>query len=281
MKNIINKVKALAHSHNVNQQKISHFIIDLHFDLAQYSATKMGAQLGISDSSIIRYAKSLGCSGFPDLKLQLAAQSQHVSPRHNQSVYDDIQSSDSTRDILAKSQYLFTSKIEQSLSLIEADTIEHCAELLVHADKIVLSGIGSSALVASDINHKLIRSGCNVHFNPDYHTQIIQASLLKCNDVLFVISARGNTQEVLTAIDKAREAKAKVIALTQYGEGKVAQQADYVIPYSYTEEHSQLGMVTPQLLQMIAFDVLFFKLNTMTDSANMHKALSSIRTIQQ
>lgn len=280
MESIINKVKVLAHSTNLNEQRISHFIIEQQFDLAKFSATKVGAKLGISDSSVIRYAKSIGCSGFPDLKLKLAALAPQAQKLPTQSVYAEIESSDSTQTIIEKSKNLFTSKIEQSLSLIDTDTIERSAELLLKANKILLSGIGASAVVAADINHKLIRSGFNVQFNLDYHIQIVQASLLKKDDVLLVVSARGNTQEVLATIEKARANDAKVIALTRYGKGKVAQLSDFVIPYSYTEEHNQLGMVTPQLLQMIAFDILFFKLNTLTDSVSMNTALDSLRQIQ-
>ena len=280
MESIINKVKVLAHSTNLNEQRISHFIIEQQFDLAKFSATKVGAKLGISDSSVIRYAKSIGCSGFPDLKLKLAALAPQAQKLPTQSVYAEIESSDSTQTIIEKSKNLFTSKIEQSLSLIDTDTIERSAELLLKANKILLSGIGASAVVAADINHKLIRSGFNVQFNLDYHIQIVQASLLKKDDVLLVVSARGNTQEVLATIEKARANGAKVIALTRYGKGKVAQLSDFVIPYSYTEEHNQLGMVTPQLLQMIAFDILFFKLNTLTDSISMNTALDSLRQIQ-
>lgn len=281
MNTLINKVKALEYSANVNEQKIAQFIIEQNFDLARQSATKMGATLGISDSSIIRFAKSLGCSGFPDLKLKLAGASHQIASQQSPQVYQEISLSDSTLDIVEKSKRLFTEKIEQSLCLIEPEMIDQCAALLMGSGKIVLTGIGTSALVASDINHKLIRTGLNVHFNPDYHTQIVQASLLTERDVLLVISARGNSQEVITAIEKAREGGAKVIALTRYGRGKVAQLSDHVIPYSYSETHEQLGMVTSQLLQMIAFDVLYFKLNTLIDQVSMNTALTTIRNIQQ
>lgn len=281
MENIINKVKALAHSSNQNENKISNFIISQQFDLSKYSATKVGFQLGISDSSVIRYAKSLGCSGFPDFKLKLAALSPSAELAVISPIYAEIEHCDSTRLIIEKSKSLFTSKIEQSLSLIDAETIDCCANTLLGANKILLSGIGTSALVAADINSKLIRSGFNVQFNQDYHIQIVQASLLKKEDVLFAVSARGDTPEVLAAIDKAKTNEAKVISLTRYGKGKVAQLSDFVIPFSYTEEHNQLGMVTPQLLQMIAFDILFFKLNMLTDSASMSTALNSLGQIQR
>nr|WP_086938531.1 MurR/RpiR family transcriptional regulator [Thaumasiovibrio occultus] len=280
MSGIVNKIKALLQNGNPNEQKISQYVIDHHFDLSKLSATKLGAELGMSDSSVIRYAKLLGCSGFPDLKLQLAAQAAQLPENDEKEIYHGIAASDSTAQIIEKSKALFTSKIEQSISLIDADTIEQCATLLLAANKVVLTGIGASALVASDINHKLIRAGLNIHFNPDYHTQIVQASLLAPGDVLIVVSARGNTPEVLFAMEKARDAGAKVMAITRFGKDKVAQLADFVIPYSNSEEHAQLGMVTSQLLMMISFDVLFFKLNTLIDSSSMSKALNSIRTIQ-
>ncbi|KQA18011.1 MurR/RpiR family transcriptional regulator [Vibrio metoecus] len=281
MDKLINKVKTLVHSSNQNEQKLSQLIVERQFDLSELSATKVGALLGISDSSVIRYAKSLGCSGFPDLKLKLAAQAPYVMARSAQSVYASIETGDSTAQIIEKAKHLFVSTIEQSIGLMDAESVEQCAQQLLKANKIALAGIGASAIVAADINHKLIRAGFNVQFNQDYHIQIVQASLLKADDVLLVVSARGNTQEVLTAIERAQQNGAQVIALTRYGRDKVAQLADYVIPYSYTEEHSQLGMVTPQLLQMAAFDIVFFKLITLTDSFSMHTALSSIQHIQQ
>lgn len=281
MNSLISKVKALVNSKNSNEQRISRFIIEQQFDLSKQSATSMGKALGISDSSIIRYTKSLGCSGFPDFKLQLTAQSPQAVSFPRQDIYEGINASDSTRSIIEKSKHLFADKIEQSLNLIEAETVEQCAQLLINSNKVVLAGIGTSALVASDINHKLIRAGLTVQFNLDYHTQIVQASLLKSDDVLLVVSARGETQEMIEAIELAHQARATVIALTRYGKDKVAQLADFVIPYSYSEEHGKLGMVTPQLLQMIAFDVLYFRVNSLIAPDSMYKAINTIRRIQQ
>lgn len=175
MDKLINKVKTLVHSSNQNEQKLSQLIVERQFDLSELSATKVGALLGISDSSVIRYAKSLGCSGFPDLKLKLAAQAPQEMARTAQSVYASIETGDSTAQIIEKAKHLFVSTIEQSIGLIDAELVEQCAQQLLKANKIALAGIGASAIVAADINHKLIRAGFNVQFNQDYHIQIVQA----------------------------------------------------------------------------------------------------------
>lgn len=268
------------HSKNRTDQRISAFIIEHQFDLSALNATKMGEALGISDSSVIRYAKAMGCSGFPDFKVRLAA----AMPREGETsheIYEGIEATDTTRLIVEKSKRMFTSKIEQSLDLIDPQTIDACAKLLIDGRKILLVGIGTSALVALDINHKLIRSGLNVQFNYDYHTQLVQASLLQPGDVLLAISARGETSEIIEAIELARDGGAQTIAITRYGKNKVSQLANHVIPYSYTEVHEKLGMVTPQILQMIAFDILFFRINSVISPDSMSKAMSTIRKSRQ
>lgn len=153
MDKLINKVKTLVHSSNQNEQKLSQLIVERQFDLSELSATKVGALLGISDSSVIRYAKSLGCSGFPDLKLKLAAQAPQVMARTAQSVYASIETGDSTAQIIEKAKHLFVSTIEQSIGLMDAESVEQCAQQLLKANKIALAGIGASAIVAADINH--------------------------------------------------------------------------------------------------------------------------------
>lgn len=275
MDTLISKINALRHTKNSSDRRISAFIIARQFDIASLSATRMGQALGLSDSSIIRYAKALGCRGFPDFKLKLTAARTQAQPERHE-VYEGIESTDCTRAIVEKSKRLFAGKIEQSLDLIDPQTIDTCARLLIGGGKIVLTGIGTSALIALDINHKLIRCGLNVQFNYDYHTQLVQASLLQPGDVLLAVSARGNSDEVVEAIGLARNAGAHTLAITCYGKNKVSQLAEHVIPYSYSEVHEKLGMVTPQILQMIAFDILFFRINSLVSPDSMSKALDTI-----
>ncbi|MGL5700324.1 MAG: MurR/RpiR family transcriptional regulator [Kluyvera sp.] len=276
METIISKIQALAEAKNSGDRRISAFLIERNFDISDLSATRMGQELGISDSSVIRYAKTLGCSGFPEFKLWLAAANRPSKESTRQEIYEGIEASDTTSQIVDKARRLFASKIDQSLDLLDPQIIDTCARLLIDGRKIVLVGIGTSALIALDINHKLIRSGLNVQFNYDYHTQIVQASLLQPGDVLLAVSARGETAEIVEALSLARERGAKTIAITRYGKNKVSQLADYVIPYSYTEAHEKLGMVTPQILQMIAFDILFFRINSMVSPESMSTALRTI-----
>lgn len=276
MSEIISKIKALVESGNDSERKLSRLIVDRNFDITKLSAARLGDMANVSDASAIRFAKSLGFSGFTEFKMTLFS----LPPQKGVTagLYQNLTVSDSTQSLIDKSKQLFTNRIDSSLSLMNAGIIEQCAEKLIVANRVVVVGVGASALVAADINHKLTRSGINVHFNPDYHTQLTQVSLSSEKDLVIFVSARGNTKEVLTALESAKEVGATTVALTRYGKDKLAQNCDYVIPYYYHEEHAELGMVTPQILQMISFDVLFFKMTALLGHGNkpLIKAINTI-----
>jgi len=67
-------------------------------------------------------------------------------------------------------------------------------------------------------------------------------------------------------LQSAKETGCTTVALTRFGQDDATKLADFTLPYFYDEQHSQLGVITPQVLQMVAFDTLFFKYLTLADS---------------
>ncbi|WP_087024082.1 MurR/RpiR family transcriptional regulator [Thaumasiovibrio subtropicus] len=279
MSEIANKVTALMETGSPTERKLSRLIVERHFDITDLSAKALGDMCDASNASVVRYARSLGCSGYSELKMALYGKKDQ--PVDSSELYQTLDKADSTPELIAKSKSLFTSGIERSLDLIDPDVLDLCAEKIIRSGKVVLIGIGASALVAAEINHKLIRIGINVQFNVDYHSQLVHASLMKADDVAIIISARGNTKEAIMALESAKEAGASVIALTRYGKDKISQMADWVIPYFYNEQHSQLGIVTPQLMQSVVFDVLFFKITAMMGDDVAHPLSKAISTVSR
>ena len=62
-----------------------------------------------------------------------------------------------------------------------------------HANRIVILGVGGSAIVGEDFEHKLLRIGIHSHTYSDNHLMVMVASQLKENDVVIAISQSGNT----------------------------------------------------------------------------------------
>ena len=161
---------------------------------------------------------------------------------------------------------MFISAIEKSLELLEPSTVDEVAKRMVNAKRIVLFGIGSSAIVASDIFHKLIRVNKHTLFSYDLHVQLSYSANLSADDFAIAVTARGNTQEINNMLRSAKEAGCSTVALCRFGQDEATKLADFTLPYFYDEQHTQLGVITPQVLQMVTFDTLFFKYLTLADS---------------
>ena len=71
------------------------------------------------------------------------------------------------------------------------------------------------------------------------------------------------------------------VALTRFGQDEATRLANYTLPYFYDEQHSQLGVITPQVLQMVAFDVLFFKYMTLAKGSAEKALLKGRQAVMQ
>ncbi|MEQ5127460.1 MurR/RpiR family transcriptional regulator [Providencia alcalifaciens] len=256
------KLESLLTRGKGTEQRIAKFLLEYRDSLVAMNAAELAREAGVSSASVIRFARQMGYRGYPEFKVDyLSDEKQHKA----ESLYGNLSRNDDTAQIIAKSGQLFISAIEKSLELLEPSAVDAIAQKLVEAKRIVLFGIGSSAIVANDIFHKLIRVNKSALFSPDLHVQLSYSANLGEGDLAIAVTARGNTPEINRMLKSAHENGCTTIALTRFGQDDAARLADLTLPYYYDEQHSQLGVITPQVLQMVIFDTLFFKYLTLAN----------------
>lgn len=256
------KLESLLTRGKGTEQRIAKFLLEYRDSLVAMNAAELAREAGVSSASVIRFARQMGYRGYPEFKVDyLSDEKQHKA----ESLYGNLSRNDDTAQIIAKSGQLFISAIEKSLELLEPAAVDAIAQKLVEAKRIVLFGIGSSAIVANDIFHKLIRVNKSALFSPDLHVQLSYSANLGEGDLAIAVTARGNTPEINRMLKSAHVNGCTTIALTRFGQDDAARLADLTLPYYYDEQHSQLGVITPQVLQMVIFDTLFFKYLTLAN----------------
>lgn len=256
------KLESLLTRGKGTEQRIAKFLLEYRDSLVAMNAAELAREAGVSSASVIRFARQMGYRGYPEFKVDyLSDEKQHKA----ESLYGNLSRNDDTAQIIAKSGQLFISAIDKSLELLEPAAVDAVAQKLVEAKRIVLFGIGSSAIVANDIFHKLIRVNKSALFSPDLHVQLSYSANLGEGDLAIAVTARGNTPEINRMLKSAHENGCTTIALTRFGQDDAARLADLTLPYYYDEQHSQLGVITPQVLQMVIFDTLFFKYLTLAN----------------
>lgn len=89
---------------------------------------------------------------------------------------------------------------------------------MISAKRIVLFGVGASAIVASDIFHKLIRVNKNTLFSADLHAQLAYSANLSADDLAIAVTARGNTADINRMLKAAKQEGCITVALTRFGQ---------------------------------------------------------------
>ncbi|QAV23450.1 MurR/RpiR family transcriptional regulator [Proteus hauseri] len=280
MSTVTKKLENLLMQGKGTEQRIAHYLLENSENIASMNAAELALKAGVSSASVIRFSRQMGYSGYPEFKVDYL--SEEKQQKNNGDVlYGNLAKTDTTEQIIVKTGHLFTSAIQDSLALLDANTIDVLAQNMVSAKRIVLFGIGASSVVASDIFHKLIRVNKNALFSPDLHAQLAYSANLSSDDLAIAVTARGNTVDINRMLKSAKKDKCLTMALTRFGQDEATRLADYTLPYFYDEQHSQLGVITPQVLQMVAFDVLFFKYMTLVNEQAERALLKGRQAVMQ
>ena len=174
------------------------------------SAATVAAQVGVSEPTVGRFCKSMDLKGFPDFKLQLAAELARQQPR----VAQDIEADDSVSRVIAKIFDGTRASLDAAQTSLDYHGVEQAAAALDQAHRIVLFGLGASAPVANDTEHKLLRFSTPVVAVTDAINQRMVSASLSPRDCVICISYTGRTILMEQAACLARDNGAVVIGIT-------------------------------------------------------------------
>jgi glucokinase len=205
----------------------------------------------VSQPTVIRFCRSLGCQGLSDFKLKLATGLTGTIPvSHSQ-----VHLGDTATDFGAKVLDNTVSAILQLREHLNFDHVETAIDLLNTARRIEFYGLGNSNIVAQDAHYKFFRFGIPTIAYGDLYMQAASAALLGKGDVIVAVSKSGRAPELLRVLDVAMQAGAKVIAITS-SNTPLAKRATVALETDHIEiRESQLSMIS-RILHLLMIDIL-------------------------
>jgi glucokinase len=205
----------------------------------------------VSQPTVIRFCRSLGCEGLSDFKLRLASGLTGTMPVTHAQVTGD----DSIAELGAKVLGNTASAILQVRDQLNRETLAHAIELLDGARRIEFHAAGQYSVVAQDAQFKFLRFGIASNAYCEPRLQTLAARALGPHDVAVVISSAGRVPELLEVADTARERGAKVVAITA-SQSPLARKADAALIVDHQEDaDTQLPMVS-RILHLLVIDIL-------------------------
>jgi DNA-binding MurR/RpiR family transcriptional regulator len=254
MNKIILKARLLYNDMGKSEKKVADWLIAHPGDNLPMSISELAELCEISESTIVRFARRMGFSGYGELKISVAGE------QEKKVALPAIDENDSCFDILEKicnDAYL---SFERTRRTIAPENISAAADVIANARKTVLIGLGSSASVAQDAANKFLRAGYEAYAYGDTHMQMIAASHLTEGDVMVGVSQSGASKDIVEAMKFAKSRGVTTVCITGADRSPIMKQSDIVL-LTDTEEtkHSSLAL-SSHLSRLVVIDSICYYL---------------------
>ena len=225
---------------------------------ATLTVTALALASGVSEATVIRFCKAIGFAGYPQLRLALAAESGRAAGAGAGRALDtDIRPGDDLAQVVEKIAFADARAVEETGAQLDIVVLDRVIDAVVRAQRVDLYGVGASAYVALDLQHKLHRIGRVAFAWSDTHVALTSAALLRPGDVAIGISHTGTTTDTIDAVAEARSHGATTVALTNFPRSPIAQAAEHVLTTAARETTFRSGATASRLAQLTVVDCLF------------------------
>jgi glucokinase len=205
----------------------------------------------VSQPTVIRFSRSLGCEGLSDFKLRLASGLTGTVPvTHTQVTRDD-----SVLELGTKVLGNTASSILQVRDHLNRDSIDRAIALLAAAKRVDCFAVGYYGAVAQDAQYKFLRLGLPSGTYIDPRVQVLAAQVLGPGDVAFIVSPSGRKDELLAVADMARERGAAVVAITA-SQTPLARKADVSLIVDHVEDVDLHLPMVSRVLHLLMVDIV-------------------------
>ncbi|MBQ8258158.1 MAG: MurR/RpiR family transcriptional regulator [Clostridia bacterium] len=228
-RNLIAMIEEGMPTFSKGQKRIANYILD-HYDKAAYmTASKMGALVGVSESTVVRFAIELGFEGYPEMQksLQELIRMKLTSVQRVEVTNSLI----GEGDVLEKILMSDAEKIRRTLEEVDREAFDAAVDKIVAADKIYIIGVRSSSSLAGFLNFNFRMMFDNVKFvqTTSGSEMFEQIMSINENDVMIAISFPRYSKRIVNAVEYAHNAGADVISLTDSHQSPIAGVADQLL----------------------------------------------------
>lgn len=228
-RNLIAMIEEGMPTFSKGQKRIANYILE-HYDKAAYmTASKMGALVGVSESTVVRFAIELGFEGYPEMQksLQELIRMKLTSVQRVEVTNSLI----GEGDVLEKILMSDAEKIRRTLEEVDREAFDAAVDKIVAADKIYIIGVRSSSSLAGFLNFNFRMMFDNVKFvqTTSGSEMFEQIMSINENDVMIAISFPRYSKRIVNAVEYAHNAGADVISLTDSHQSPIAGVADQLL----------------------------------------------------
>ncbi|MCD8151197.1 MAG: MurR/RpiR family transcriptional regulator [Clostridiales bacterium] len=211
---LLNRINERYSHMSKGQKALSTYIIDNYDKAVFLTADKLGKVVGVSESTVVRFATFLGYRGYPEFQkaLEELVKNKLNSIQRMEVAYGRISQSRVLESVLQSD----AEKIKRTLEQISQEAFDLALDIIMNAEHIYIVGIRSCAPLASFMAFYFNLIFENVHLLHTSSSSELFEQMVRISerDVIIGISFPRYSMRTLKAMEFANNRNAKVITLT-------------------------------------------------------------------
>ncbi|MBQ8576975.1 MAG: MurR/RpiR family transcriptional regulator [Clostridia bacterium] len=229
MTDILTKIETMMPGFSKGQKLIANYMLE-HYDKAAYmTASKLGAVVKVSESTVVRFANELGFDGYPELQrsLQELIRTKLTSVQRIEITNDRI----GDGEVLAKILTGDIEKIRGTLEGLDPGAFDAAVDAILSAKHIYISGMRSASLLSGFLGYYFSLMFPDVRTVQATSSSEMFEQLFRIDkgDVFIGISFPRYSKRIINAIDYAKARGAVTVALTDSEASPLAAGADHLL----------------------------------------------------
>ena len=228
-KDLFSLINEKLSSFSKGHKLIANYMIS-HYDKAAFmTAQKLGKTVGVSESTVVRFATMLGYDGYPALQkaLQEMMRSRLTAVQRIEVTSDQMSGEDVLERVLSQD----IERIRRTLEETSKEDFGKAVDLITSANTIYIAGTRSSASIAAFLNYNLSLIFPRVKLVPSTTTSELFEKIMHIDerDIMIGFSFPRYSKQTVNALDFAKHNGAKVVAITDSASSPIAKYADSLL----------------------------------------------------
>lgn len=211
------------------QKRIARYITEFYDKAAFMTASRLGKTVGVSESTVVRFAAELGFDGYPSMQkaMQEMVLNRLTSVQRIEVANDRI----GNQDIVAKVLQSDADKLRQTSEMVSRSDFRAAVEAILNAKRIYVLGVRSSSALAHFMGYYLNYMFDNVHIVTTSGASEMFEKLVSVNgsDAVIAFSFPRYSTATVKGAQYCRTTGATVIGLTDSKLSPLGQNSDYVL----------------------------------------------------
>ena len=268
--NLISAITERMPTLSKGQKRIARFILE-HYDSAAFmTANKLGREVQVSESTVVRFATELGYDGYPRLQkaMQELVRSKLTSLQRMEITRSRMRDDEVLDNIMACD----IANVRQTLDEMPREVFNAAVDAIVNARRVYIFGAGSCRALANFIAYYLKMLLVDIHLiYTSSETEIFEEMLhIDERDAIIGVSFPRYSSKAVKAMHFAHSRGAKVIAITDTPASPIAELASYLLL-----AHSDMATVVDSLVAPLSV------INALSVAASLRKMDSVTQTLTE